>query len=84
MLERTKRLYEEMDKMMEVCVSKTFTTNMFADMDEEEIKLMQSCFKMYESAKELSLKQAEIIENQDKKLNDINRKLDKLLSRREV
>ena len=77
MLEMTKKLYDEMDELMKVCINKTFTTNMFADMEDDEIKFMQNCFKMYDSAKELAFKQAEIIEEQNAKLDKILRLLEK-------
>ena len=76
MLEMTKKLYEELDELMKVCISKTFTTDMFANMEDDEIKLMQSCFKMYDTAKELAFKQAEIIDEQNKKLDKILSKLE--------
>ncbi len=50
---------------------------MFLHMDAEEFELMQRCLKMYKSAKELAIKQAEIIENQDKKLDKILKLLEK-------
>ena len=75
MLEMTKKLYDEMDEMMKVCMNKTFTAEMLAYMDVEEVQLIQACFKLYDSAKDLAIKQAEIIEEQNKKLDKILSKL---------
>ena len=77
MLETTKKLYDEMDELMELCMKKSDVSNMFLHMDAEEFELMQRCLKMYKSAKELAIKQAEIIENQDKKLDKILKLLEK-------
>lgn len=78
MLETTKKLYDEMDEMMELCMKKSDVSNMFLHMDAEEFELMQRCFKLYKSAKELSIMQAELIEKQDKKLDIVLSKLSKM------
>lgn len=81
MLETTKKLYDEMDEMMKLCMKQLDVSNIFLHMDTEEIELMQRCFKMYKSAKDLMIMQAEIIENQDKKLDMILSKLSKMETR---
>lgn len=80
MLERTKELYEEMDKMMEFCMKKAFSLDSLKYMSAEEIEMMQRCFTLYRQAQELAIKQAEIIDNQDRKLDMILSKLSKMES----
>ena len=78
MLETTKKLYEEMDKMMDVYMKKLSPMDMVKYMDTEEVEMMYRCLKLYNQAKDLMIMQAEIIENQDKKLDMILSKLSKM------
>lgn len=71
MLETTKKLYETMDKMMDLYMGKLNSPDMSEYMSSEEIEMLQICSKMYIEVKRLAIKQAEIIEAQDKKLDKI-------------
>lgn len=86
MVETTKKLFEQVDELMELA-GKAMDIQDLKHMDADSLKAMQLTFKMFDTAKELSMKQAETmsriteIENKLKKLDEIDKKLDKLLSK---
>lgn len=71
MLETTKKIYEEMDELMNDVISKTFSLDTVSCMNNDDIELMKRSLDLYNSAKKLAIKQAEIIDEQNKKLDKI-------------
>lgn len=87
MVETTKKLFEQIDELLGLAV-KTMDIQDLKNIDADELQATQLTLKMLDTAKELSMKEAEAmsriteIENKLKKLDEINKKLDKLLSKK--
>ena len=73
--EKTNKIIGEVNELKGF-VAKQFGSNMFENMDAEELFLMKKLFDLVDAAMELSVTQAEV-------MDDINAKLDKLLARKE-
>ena len=87
MVETTKKLFEQVDELLGLTV-KTMDIQDLKNIDADKLQAMQLTFKMLDTAKKLSMKEAEAmsriteIENKLKKLDEIDKKLDKLLSKK--
>lgn len=87
MVDTTKKLFEQADELMELA-AKDMSIQDLKNMDTDSFKALQLTLKIMDTAKELSMKQAEAmrkiteIENKLKKLDEIDKKLDKLLSKK--
>lgn len=74
MVNTVNELIKEVDNMIEVCTNELFTSEMISMMGNSEFDMMKSCFKLLNLSKEVMLKQATMMEEQ-------NRKLDMILNR---
>ena len=73
MLNTTIKLNGQIDEMMET-VKANITTEDLLNMSPENIKLIQNMIKLTRTAQDLMVEQAEIIENIDKKLDELLKK----------
>ena len=74
MVNTVNELIKEVDNMIEVCTNELFTSEAISMMGDSEFDMMKSCFKLLNLSKEVMLKQATMMEEQ-------NRKLDMILNR---
>lgn len=74
MVNTVNELIKEVDNMIEVCTNELFTSETISMMGNSEFDMMKSCFKLLNLSKEVMLKQATMMEEQ-------NRKLDMILNR---
>lgn len=87
MVETTKKLFEQVDELMEL-TAKGMGIQDLKNMDTDSFKTLQLTLKLMDTAKELSMKQAKTmcriseIESKLKTLDEIDKKLDKLLSKK--
>lgn len=73
MLETTKKLFEECDELMEIGMSKMSLN----EISEDEFKVFKKTMNLLDTSKKLAIKQAEIIEQQNEKLDKILKLLEK-------
>lgn len=73
MLNTTIKLNGQIDEMMET-VKADITTEDLLNMSPENIKLIQNMIKLTKTAQDLMVEQARIIENIDKKLDELLKK----------
>lgn len=78
MVKATEKLFEQVDELM-MLTSKCFDIREFKSMDPDMLRALQLILEMMDTAKELSMKQAEAMS----KIDAIDKKLDKLLSKRD-
>ena len=78
MVKATEKLFEQVDELMTL-TSKCFDIREFKSMDPDRLRVLQLTLEMMDTAKELSMKQAEAMS----KIDAIDKKLDKLLSKRD-
>ena len=71
----TERLVEELNNLKSLCIEEVLK-NGIDNVDEKGFKAMQSTLKVIKLSNQLMIEQAEI-------MNDMNRKLDKLLEKTE-
>lgn len=76
MVKATEKLFEQVDELM-MLTSKCFDIREFKSMDPDMLRALQLTLEMMDTAKELSMKQAEAMS----KIDAIDKKLDKLLSK---
>ena len=77
MLETTKRVIEEMDELIGMAMSEMDVMEQIKNMNPDSLKAYQLSIKLIDSSKDLMVKQAEMIEEQDKKLDKILKLLEK-------
>ena len=73
MLETTKKLFEECDELMEIGMSKISLN----EISEDDFKVFKKTMNLLDTSKKLAIKQAEIIEQQNEKLDKILKLLEK-------
>lgn len=73
MLETTKKLFEECDELMEIGMSKMSLN----EISEDDFKAFKKTMNLLDTSKKLAIKQAEIIEQQNEKLDKILKLLEK-------
>ena len=78
MVKATEKLFEQVDELM-MLTSKCFDIREFKSMDPDMLRALQLTLEMMDTAKELSMKQAEAMS----KIDAIDKKLDKLLLKRD-
>ena len=66
MVNTVNELFKEVDEMMDICTKEMITFEM---MDEKTFSMMKSMFKLLDISKKLALKQATMMEEQNKKLD---------------
>lgn len=71
LVERTNKVVENIDKMMEI-VERKIDLNSLKCMDSDEFELTKLCLEMIDEAKDLAVEQAKV-------MDEINQKLDRLL-----
>lgn len=74
--EKTEKLIAEIDELMNTSIANSFTMSSFMDLDTDDLALIQKFIGFYGSSKELILEQAE-------QMDEINKKLDKILNKLE-
>lgn len=77
MLEQTKKLIEEMDELLKEAMGMLNVMDVLEDTDDKTLSVFKAYLKLYRDSKELMLLQAEMIEEQDKKLDKIIKLLEK-------
>lgn len=77
MLETTKKLLNEVEEFMKLGMSTLDVTEMLEGMDETTFKMYKLMLNMIDTSKELAVKQAELMEEQDKKLDKILKLVEK-------
>ena len=71
MRKEVEELIKECDELMELGIGQLSSLDTIEDMDEDSLNVMQRTIKLYKKSKELSIKMAEMIDEQDKKLDRI-------------
>ena len=69
MVNTVNELFKEVDAMMDIYTKEIFTSDMIEMMDEKTLSAMKSMFKLLDISKKLALKQATMMEEQNKKLD---------------
>lgn len=73
MVETVKKLYEEVDELSNICM-RNFEISSFVNMGEDEFRALKTMFGLLNTCKELSLKQAEMLENMNRKIDELYKK----------
>ena len=71
MQKEVEELMKECDELMELYVGQFSNLDTIQYMDEKSLNAMQKSIKLYKKSKELSIKMAEMMDEQDKKLDKI-------------
>ena len=71
MMNEMKELMKECDELMGLCIGQLSSLDTIEYMGETSLNVMQKAIKLYKKSKELSIKMAEKIDEQDKKLDKI-------------
>lgn len=71
MVETTKKFIEEMKDLTNDIKVQMLNSVSIADMDAEDFMLMKKTFKLMKTATDYTLQQAEIIDEQNKKLDEL-------------
>ena len=74
---KTQRLIEEMDELMKESMAMIDVIEVLESTDDKTLSMVKAYMKLYKESKELMLCQAEMIDEQDKKLDKIIRLLEK-------
>lgn len=76
MLENTRKIIEEIDKIKAICTKEMCNSDMFMSMDGNALEMLQASMKLIEISKDLMIAQATMME-------DMNKKLDFLVNKKE-
>ena len=71
MRKEVEELMKECDELMELSIGQLSSLDSIEYLDETSLNVMQQTIKLYKKSKELSIKMAEIMDEQDKKLDKI-------------
>ena len=71
MRKEVEELMKECDELMELSIGQLSILDTIEYLDETSLGLMQRIIKLYKKSKELSIKMAEMMDEQDKKLDKI-------------
>ena len=71
MREEMEGLMKECDELMELSIGQLSSLDSIEYLDETSLNVMQQTIKLYKKSKELSIKMAEMMDEQDKKLDKI-------------
>ena len=77
MVETTEKLMEQVNELMNICLAQMSPMEMITETPEDALKALKLSIEIMKTSKELALKQAEAIEDQNEKLNKIIRLLEK-------
>lgn len=76
MLETTKKLVDAVNELKKLAIAETFDEDMIKNMTDKDLAAMQSTLKLFDAASELLIKEAEIMESMNRKLNIVLEKLE--------
>lgn len=76
MLENTRRMIEEIDKIKAICIKAMCDPDMLMSMDRNTLEMMMESMNLIEISKDLMIAQATMME-------DMNKKLDILVNKKE-
>lgn len=76
MLENTRKMIEEIDKIKAICTKQMCDPDMLMCMDGNTLEMMQASMNLIEIGKDLMIAQATMME-------DMNKKLDMLVNKKE-
>ena len=71
MRKEVEELMKECDELMELSIGQLSSLDTIEYMDEDSLDVMKRTIKLYKKSKELSIKMAEMMDEQDKKLDKI-------------
>ena len=71
MLEQTKKLLEETQEIMDLCMGQILNTDMLQHMSGEEFEMYKKTYALMEHSKELVLEQARLMDELELKLNRV-------------
>ena len=74
--QETEKFCEELDEVMELVVKEAMDVDTIKCMDDRTLNAIKKCLDLVESAKRITLAQADV-------LDDMNNKLDRLLAQKE-
>lgn len=78
MLEKTRKLMDATEELMDYVMKELVDFDTLAAMDGGEFEIMKKYIKLYEDAKELALEQAEMMDNMNAKLDKILKAIESL------
>lgn len=78
MITKVRRFNEVTDQMMEIVNQQVGALDMIDDMDETQFKLVKTMMHLVDAFKDVMTEQATIIDDQNRKLDILLRKLDEL------
>ena len=84
--EKTMELMDQAEELMKKAIGDTLDIEDIGDLDDTQVTYMRSMCKLYSTAKELSIYQAELIDEQNKKLDKLlehNAELVRLLQQKD-
>lgn len=76
MLETTKKFVDEINEMKTLAIKSTFDEDMVKNMNEKDLEAMQLTLKIIDTMSELLIKEAEMMEETNKKLDIVLKKLE--------
>ena len=71
MKEKTTEILGLCDEIMTICCKEMFSTNCMKDATVEEFKAWQLILKLVDKSKDLAIAQAEMMDEQNKKLDEL-------------
>ena len=71
MQKEVEELMKECDELMELCIGQFFDVDAIECLDEKSLDVTQRTISLYKKMKEYSIKTAEMMDEQDKKLDKI-------------
>ena len=77
MAEEMRNLMEQMDELMDVFVKQAISMSCLECMNEDELEMLKQTLKFWQASKNLAIKQAKMMDEQNEKLNKIIRLLEK-------
>lgn len=78
MITKVRRFNEVTDQMMEIVNQQVGALDMINDMDETQFKLVKTMIDLVDASKDMMTEQATIIDDQNRKLDILLRKLDEI------
>ena len=78
MITKVRRFNEVTDQMMDIVNQQVGALDMINDMDETQFKLVKTMIDLVDASKDMMTEQATIIDDQNRKLDILLRKLDEI------
>ena len=76
MRKEMEELMNECDEVMDLCIGQIGNMETIIGLDDASLNMMKKTISLYKKSKELSIKMAEMMDEQDKKLDKIIRLLE--------